>query len=82
MTMTIEILSSVLGWATVINLSIVTVWFLGFTFYHDAVFRLHSKWFKLSEEKFDTIHYAGMAFYKIGVYLFNLVPFLAIQIVT
>jgi len=82
MTMTIEILSSVLGWATVINLSIVTVWFLGFTFYHDAVFRLHSKWFKLSEEKFDTIHYAGMAFYKISTYLLNLVPYLAIQIVT
>jgi hypothetical protein len=80
--MTIEILSSVLGWATVINLSIVTVWFLVFTFYHDGVFRLHSKWFKLSEERFDTIHYAGMAFYKIGTYLFNLAPYLAIQIVT
>lgn len=80
--MTIEMLSSVLGWATVINLGIVTVWFLVFTFYHDAVFRLHSKWFKLSEEKFDTIHYAGMAFYKLATYLFNLVPYLAIKIVT
>ncbi len=80
--MTIDILSSLLGWATVINLTIVTVWFLAFVFYHDVLFRWHSKWFKLSEEKFDTIHYAGMAFYKIGTYLFNLVPFLAIQIVT
>lgn len=80
--MTIEILSSILGWATIINLSLITAWFLAFRFYHDALFRLHSKWFKLSEERFDTIHYAGMAFYKIGVYLFNLVPFLAIKIVT
>jgi hypothetical protein len=80
--MTIEILSSILGWATVINLSVITVWFLVFTFYHDRVFRLHSKWFKLSEERFDTIHYAGMAFYKISTYLFNLAPYLAIQIVT
>jgi hypothetical protein len=79
--MTIEILSSILGWATVINLGIVTVWFLVFTFCHDGVFRLHSKWFKLSEERFDTIHYAGMAFYKIGTYLLNLAPYLAIQIV-
>ncbi len=79
--MTINILSSLLGWATVINLSIVTVWFLVFIFCHDGLFRLHSKWFKLSEEKFDTIHYAGMAFYKLGTYLFNLVPFLAIKIV-
>ncbi|MDD5227679.1 MAG: hypothetical protein PHN45_06895 [Methylococcales bacterium] len=80
--MTIEILSSILGWATVINLSLITVWFLVFMFYHDALFRLHSKWFKLPEERFDTIHYTGMAFYKIGTYLFNFVPFLAIQIVT
>ena len=80
--MTIDILSSLLGWATVINLSIVTVWFLVFIFCHDGLFRLHSKWFKLSEEKFDTIHYAGMVFYKIGTYLFNLVPYFAIQIVT
>ncbi|MDD5214163.1 MAG: hypothetical protein PHQ03_01330 [Methylococcales bacterium] len=79
--MTIEILSSILGWATIINLSIITLWFCVFTFYHDTVFRLHSKWFKLSEEKFDTIHYAGMAFYKLATYLFNLVPYLAIKIV-
>lgn len=79
--MTIETLSSFLGWATIINLSIITVWFLAFTFYHDAIFRLHSKWFKLSEERFDTIHYAGMAFYKLGTYLLNLVPYLAIKIV-
>ncbi len=80
--MTIDVLSSILGWATVINLGIVTVWFLVFTFCHDAVFRLHGKWFKLSEERFDTIHYAGMAFYKLGTYLLTLVPYLAIKIVT
>ena len=80
--MTIEILSSILGWATIINLSIITLWFCVFAFYHDAVFRLHSKWFKLSEERFDTIHYAGMAFYKLGTYLLNFVPYLAIKIVT
>lgn len=80
--MTIETWSSLLGWATIINLSIITMWFCVFMFYHDAIFQLHSKWFKLSEEKFDTIHYAGMAFYKLATYLFNLVPYLAIKIVT
>ena len=79
--MTIELLSRILGWATVINLGILTVWFLAFTFYHDVLFRLHSKWFKLSKEHFDTIHYAGIAFYKLCTYLLNLVPYLAIKIV-
>jgi hypothetical protein len=80
--MTIDLLRSILGWATVINLSVITVWFFVFTLYHDALYRLHSKWFKLSRERFDSIHYAGMAFYKIGTYLFNAAPFLAIYIVT
>ena len=79
--MTIEILSRILGWTTVVNMSILTLWFLLFMFCHDAVYRLHSKWFELSTVCFDSIHYAGIAFYKIGIFLFNLAPFLAIQIV-
>ncbi|MEI8237141.1 MAG: DUF6868 family protein [Methylococcaceae bacterium] len=55
-----------LGWATVINVSVITLWFVIFMRYHDALYRLHSKWFKLSHERFDSIHYAGMAFDKIG----------------
>jgi hypothetical protein len=79
--MTIEILSAVLGWATVINMGIVTLWFLLIVYAHDWVYQLHSRWFTLPIDRFDTIHYAGMAFYKISIYLFNLVPFLALQIV-
>ncbi len=79
--MTIEMVSSILGWTTVLNMSILTLWFLLFMFCHDAVYQLHSKWFELPTERFDSIHYAGMAFYKISIFLFNLAPFLAIQIV-
>ena len=79
--MTIEILSAVLGWSTIINMSILTLWFFLFMFAHDWLHQLHSKWFKLPAENFDTIHYAGMAFYKISIFLFNLVPFLALHIV-
>ena len=28
--------------------------------------------------QFDALHYAGMSVYKIGIILFNLVPFLAL----
>ncbi len=79
--MTIEILSAVLGWATLINMGVLTLWFLLIVFAHDWVYQLHSEWFTLSVERFDTIHYAGMAFYKISIYLFNLIPFLALHIV-
>ena len=79
--MTIEILSAILGWSTLINMGILTLWFFLIVFAHDRIYQLHGKWFKLSEERFDAIHYAGMAFYKISIFLFNLTPFLALQIV-
>jgi hypothetical protein len=45
------------------------------------MFRLHGRWFRLSAEHFDTVHYGGMAVYKIGVLLFNLAPYAALTIV-
>jgi hypothetical protein len=79
--MTLEIIRSTLAWATVINLGILLWWFIFISLAHDWTYRFHSKWFKLSEEKFDTIHYAGMALFKIGIFLFNLAPYLALRIV-
>ena len=43
--------------------------------------RWHDRWVHLSVEQFDALHYAGMALYKIGILLFNLVPYIALRIV-
>jgi hypothetical protein len=45
------------------------------------MYRLHGRWFRLSAEQFDALHYAGMAIYKLGIFLFCLVPYLALLIV-
>lgn len=69
-------------WSTVINYAILFVWFGAFVFAHGPMYRLHTRWFKLSAETFDTLHYAGMGVYKICILMFNLVPLLAIWLVT
>ena len=79
--MTIEIIRNALGWCTLINWGLLLWWFLFLTLAHDWTYRFHSKWFKLSVDQFDAIHYAGMALYKAGIILFNLVPYLALRIV-
>ena len=79
--MTVEFIRDVLGWCTAINIGLLIVWFLFFICAHDWVYRVHTKWFKLSAEKFDAIHYASMGFFKLSVFLFNLVPYLALRIV-
>ncbi len=79
--MTIDILLKVLGWCAVINIGLLIWWFLFITFAHDWVYRMHSKWYKIPVEKFDAIHYAGIAFFKIAIFVFNIVPYLALRIV-
>lgn len=79
--MTIEQLSEVLLWCFVINMGLLMWWAGFFILAHDFVYNLHTKWFKISVERFDAIHYAGMAIYKIGMFMFFLVPWMAMKIV-
>jgi hypothetical protein len=79
--MNFEIIRDMLGWCAVINYSFLLWWFLFFSLAHEWIYRLHGKWFHISVETFDAIHYAGMALFKIGIFLFNLVPYIALRIV-
>lgn len=69
-------------WCVVLNYAILFVWFGVFMLAHDGIYQLHSRWFKLPVERFDAIQYAGMTVYKIGIILLNLVPLLALYLLT
>jgi len=71
----------VLLWCAAINYAVLLCWFLVFRVGHDWLQQLHGQWFRLSTEQFDAINYAGMAVYKIGILLLNLVPYIALRIV-
>jgi hypothetical protein len=79
--MTVELIRDSLAWCVVINIGVLLLWFLGFMVAHNWIYQLHGRWFKLSEEKFDTIQYASMGFFKLSILLFNIVPYLALRIV-
>ena len=76
--MTIEMVRRSLLWFTVINYGFLLMWFLFFMLAHDWIYQLHGRWFQLSVEQFDMLHYAGI--YKIGIILLNLVPYIALHI--
>ena len=79
--MTIDMVRDALLWCFIINIGILLWWFLFFSLAHDWVYQFHGRWFKLPVEKFDAIHYAGMAFFKICIFVFNIVPYFALCIV-
>tara|TARA_B100001964_G_C14111379_1_gene543989 strand:+ start:97 stop:351 length:255 start_codon:yes stop_codon:yes gene_type:complete len=80
MEITIENLRTLLGWCSVINMGMLAVWSLAFVFARGFVFRMHTRWFNISEERFDEIHYTMMGYYKLAVFLFNLVPYLVLRL--
>lgn len=78
--MDINELKSFLLWCLGINYAILFIWFGALVVAHDWVYRMHTRWFRLSRETFDAIHYGGVSFYKIGVVLLNLAPWLALHL--
>ncbi|MBV8603812.1 MAG: hypothetical protein JO224_03930 [Pelomonas sp.] len=78
--MTHQNASEFLLWCTVLNYAVLMAWFGAFVFAHAWMRRLHGRWFRISDECFDGIHYAGMTLYKVGILLLCLVPYLALRI--
>lgn len=78
--MNIRLASDFLMWCAAVNYLVLLSWFIAFVLAHDWMIKLHGRWFHLSAERFDGIHYACMAMYKVGILLFNLVPYVALRI--
>ena len=79
--MPLETVRDVLGWCTLINLALLLYWWAWLIFAHDWVYNFHTRWFKISTEQFDAIHYGLMGWFKLTFIVFNLVPYLALRIV-
>ena len=80
--MTANEIKSVLLWCVGFNYAVLFTWFGVFVFAHDWMYGMHARWFKLSVSTFDAIHYAGLSVYKIGIILLNLVPLVALCLVS
>jgi hypothetical protein len=74
-------LSDFLLWCTILNYLVLLLWFVTFSLAHNWLFNLHERWFRLTPTHFDGLHYGGMAVYKVGILLLNLVPYIALNIV-
>jgi hypothetical protein len=66
--MNIELTREFLLWCTIINFGILMVWWLFFVVARDWMHRFHGKC-------------TGMAVFKIGIILFNLVPLVVLYII-
>jgi hypothetical protein len=75
----LDALSRILLTAFCLGIFLLLVWFGVFLLGGDFVYALHGALFKISRAQFDAIHYAGMAFTKILIFVLFLFPYVAIR---
>ena len=79
--MDLDAIKEFLLYSLAFNYAILILWFGVFSLAHDWMYRLHSRWFNLSAQSFDALHYAAMAVYKIGIIMLNITPLVALWLV-
>lgn len=78
--MTFILIRNIFAWCLVMNIALLFFWFIMFTFAQDWIYRMHSKFYKITTDDFNRIHYNGIMLFKIFIFVFNLVPYLAMHI--
>ena len=79
--MTFEIIRNIFAWCLVMNFGLLLLWLVMFLFAHDWIYKMHSKWYKITPDSFNAINYGGLGIYKMIVIVFNLFPYIAMHIV-
>lgn len=67
-------------WCSIINTVLLFLVFLIFAIAGKGIHKYHTRWFPMSEDAFYLVSYSFLGAYKILVFVFNLVPFVALAI--
>jgi hypothetical protein len=78
--MTVEMVRGVLLWSGIINYGNLIIWVVASVVAREPYHRL-ARIIGVSAERYDLLQLFGMLLYKLGILLFNFVPYLALWIV-
>jgi Family of unknown function (DUF6868) len=80
--MTIDIAREFFLWCTIINAVMFFVSFIMMMLMRKFIYKYHGRWFDLPDAKLSSSMYKMLGFYKILIIVFNLVPYLALVIIS
>lgn len=67
-------------WCSVVNGGLLSLWVLMMMFAPDLVYRTQYRWFPLSKEVFAETMYRFLGLFKLLFLMFNLVPWLVLEL--
>ena len=79
---TLGAIQEILGWCVVINMGMLVIASVAITQMRGPIQNLHSQMFSLGEEDLSRAYFQYLAQYKIVVVVFNLVPYIALRIIS
>ena len=80
--MNIETIREFLGWCTVINFGLMALVVVKLLLVRDWASRVHAKMFGFDEGSVREAYFQFVAYYKIAIIVFNLVPYIALTIMS
>ena len=78
--MTIDSLTSFLGWCSVINIAILVFSTLMMIVMRDFSVKIHSRLFHVDAEALPSLYLQYLVNYKIAVIILNIVPYIVLRI--
>jgi len=79
--MDIEFLKDFFLYGFLINLGIFLWWAGWLFFFSDGIYRAHKTFVGVTREQFNGTHYAGLAFYKLAIFIFFGVPYITLKVI-
>ncbi len=68
-------------WCTLVNAGLLLLSFLVTALAGGWVYRVHTRWYPMPRETFNVVIYSFLGVFKILVFVFNLVPYIALGLV-
>jgi hypothetical protein len=78
----IDTLTGFFGWCSVINIVMLCLATLMLTLMRDFVSGIHSKMTGLGRSELSVVYFQYLANYKIAILMLNLVPYIALKIIS
>ena len=78
--MTIEALTELLGWASVLNIAVLMLSTVTLIAMRGVISNIHSKLFGLDEQDLGRAYFQYLAQYKIAIIVLNIAPYIALKI--
>lgn len=72
-------LISLLGWCTVLNFSLLLLWSGLLLLWSEGLYHISTRFVPLDKSSFFKLHYGLLGGFKLMIYFFNLMPYLALK---